>query len=239
MITISEAFKRAQQAPPFAALKAGSTAHLSLAVDLNIPMICADFTPATHDWPKLAGKVPVQFAIAYGSHKDFAALLAEVEQAMACGAHSVYCVSHPDLIEKLAARGIPVFAHTGLVPQICTGAGGLQAVGKTRVEADRLRQMIRRFEAVGAQGLYLQLVPERLAAQLTRSSKMVTVSVGSGGGCDMVWAHAEDILGQNTAYVPRHAKTYATADTSDDAACLRQFLSDVRMQHYPGPEHSV
>lgn len=239
MTTASMNFKRPQDAPPFAALKASCAAHLTLAVGQNVPMICAEFSPGSRDWPKLAGPVPVQFAIGYGKHRNFASLLAEVEDAMVCGAHSIYCVSHPDLIEQLAARGIPVFGHTGLVPQICTGAGGLRAIGKTEFEADRLRQMVQRFESAGARGLYLQLVPQRLAAEVTFSTKMVTVSVGSGGGCDIVWAHAEDILGQNTAHIPRHAKVYATAESQDDTMCVQQFLSDVRAYRYPGPEHSV
>lgn len=231
--------KRGSDGPAAAGLKIYDSARLKVAAAQNVPVICADYRPSTQDWPSLADSAHFQFAISYGIHKNFDLLLAEVEQAVVCGASSVYCVSHPDVIEKLATRGIPVFAHTGLVPQICTGAGGLRAVGKKPIEAERIRNTVQRFADSGAIGVYLQLVPEELATEVTQNTDLVTVSVGSGGGCDVTWAHAEDILGENPAYVPRHAKIYANPTRTDSESCIKQYLSDVRTGNYPGSDHVV
>ena len=234
-----KSLKRCKAGPAVAAIKICDENRLKLAANLHVPVVCADFNLLTSSWPRRRGQSHFQFAIGYGKHKNIDLLLDEVEKAMACGASSVYCVSSPEVVQKLANRGIPVFAHTGLVPQICTGAGGLRAIGKEPIEAERIRDAVRRFADAGAQGVYLQLVPADLATDVTRATDLVTVSVGSGGGCDIVWAHAEDILGENADYVPRHAKVYATSADSDDDICFRQYLGDVQSGRYPGPEHYV
>ncbi|MBE1283923.1 MAG: hypothetical protein GJ676_11485 [Rhodobacteraceae bacterium] len=158
---------------------------------------------------------------------------------MVCGAQSIYCVSRPHVIEHLTRRGIPVFCHAGLVPQICTGAGGLRAVGKTRVEADRICQSVADFVDAGAVGVYLHLIPEKLAGAITAAAGLTTVSVGAGRDCDVIWAHADDVLGCNTGHVPRHARSFCNIGAPEASECFRRYSRNVELGLYPGAEHTI
>ena len=234
-----QSLKRTSEMTPATALKVCSARQANAAGYTGIQIVSADFLPHTRSWPAQANGTHFQFAICYGTHKNLDLLLAEVDAAHASGAKSVYCVSHPRVIEAIAVRNVPVFAHAGLVPQICTGVGGLRAVGTTPIEAQRVRDTIRAFEEAGAVGAYLQLLPRELAAEITKTSPLITISVGSGGGCDVIWAHAEDVLGQNLSHVPRHAKVYAGPDRTTDADCFRAFRQEVENQEYPSAVHEI
>ncbi|MEM7337242.1 MAG: 3-methyl-2-oxobutanoate hydroxymethyltransferase [Actinomycetota bacterium] len=136
------------------------------------------------------------------------------------GADAVYCSLSPRLIEVIAAEGIPVVGHIGLVPNRATWTN-FRAFGKTADEARQLYIDMKRLESAGAACVEIEVVPPNVATALTQRTSLVTMSMGSGTGCDTQYLFSADILGENEGHVPRHAKVYA------DLAARRRELHHV------------
>ena len=68
------------------------------------------------------------------------------------GGDAFYCAASLDTITKLAAEGIPVVGHVGLIPARATWTGGFKAVGKTVAEALKVYEHVKPLEAAGAIG---------------------------------------------------------------------------------------
>lgn len=165
--------------------------------------------------------------------------------AMEAGADGVMCQWGPEFIRAVADVGIPVEAHAGLVPRLSTWTGGLKAVGKTIEEALWVYQRIQAFEAAGAWGVEVEVVPAELLSQISARTRLVTTSIGAGSGGDIQFMFAEDILGNHAPPYPRHTKQYRNiyqmeqAIQAERVAGFRDYVSDVKSGNFPGPEHIV
>ena len=129
-------------------------------------------------------------------------------KAMECGATSIYCAMSPRFIEELARECIPVIAHVGLVPPKATWVGGMKAVGKTAEQANKVWTECKEFESAGAFAVEMEVVPHRVASELTKRTSLFTISLGSGQDCDIQYLFSADLLGENRGHIPRHAKVY-------------------------------
>jgi 3-methyl-2-oxobutanoate hydroxymethyltransferase len=182
-------------------------------------------------------------SLRYGDQASPTEVLRAAFEAIALGADSIYCPLSPSMIEPLAREGIPVCAHAGYVPQK-TRMTGLRAFGKTAEEAKALYRRIKEFEAAGATMVELELVAAPVAALLTTRTKMTTVSIGSGGGCDVTYLFGVDILNQAPRR-PRHARVWD--DFRPEAARLHAarlaafsaFRADVAAGRFPRPSEIV
>jgi 3-methyl-2-oxobutanoate hydroxymethyltransferase len=56
--------------------------------------------------------------------------------------------------------------------------------------------------------LEMEVVPVQVAAEITRRVSILTISLGSGTGCDATYLFSADLLGENRGHIPRHAKVY-------------------------------
>lgn len=166
-------------------------------------------------------------------------------QAMEAGADGVMCQWGPEFIRAVAAVGIPVEAHAGLVPRLSTWTGGLKAVGKTVEEALWVFRQIQLFEEAGAWGVEVEVVPAELLTQISARTRLVTTSIGAGSGGDIQFMFAEDILGSHAPPFPRHTKQYRNLYKMEQAiqeervAGFRDYIEDVKRGAFPGPEHIV
>jgi len=159
-------------------------------------------------------------------------------QALELGASSVYCSSSPDIIEAMAKEGIPVVGHLGLVPRHATWTG-FRAIGKTVDEATELHRRMKELESAGAYAAEFEVVPEKLATFLASQTKMLLMSLGSGGGCDTQFLFSDDILGDYEERPPRHAKAYRNfleenrRLQGEREAAFREFIADVQEGNFP------
>ena len=165
--------------------------------------------------------------------------------AMEAGADAVMCQWGPKLIEAVADRGVPVQAHAGLVPRLSTWTGGLRAVGKTIDEAMWIFDQVQSFERAGAWAVEIEVVPAALLSEISRRTSLVTSAIGSGGGGDIQFMFAEDILGNHAPPYPRHTKQYRDlykmeqAIQAERVAGFREYIDDVRSGEFPGPKNVV
>ncbi|MCD4727301.1 MAG: 3-methyl-2-oxobutanoate hydroxymethyltransferase [Pirellulales bacterium] len=138
-----------------------------------------------------------------------------------------------EVIAALVSAGIPVMAHCGLRPQSVHQLGGY------RVQRDE-RQLLADAQAAehaGAFSIVLECIPAAAAARITAAVKIPTIGIGAGAGCDGQILVLHDLLGLNTGYIPRHAKTYANlSKTIIDA--VTQYRDEVRDGKFPGKEQA-
>ena len=111
-------------------------------------------------------------------------------------------------IRALRAEFIPINSHVGLVPCISTWIGGFKAQGKTADTAMRVLQNTLDLQEAGVIGVELEVVPPKVAEVITNKVDIMTLSMGSGSGCDGQYLFANDVLGYTNGHIPRHARIY-------------------------------
>jgi 3-methyl-2-oxobutanoate hydroxymethyltransferase len=211
----------------------------------GVDMIGTGFRPETSHFASLVPDSHFQFGLAWGRHANADEALREAMAAMEAGAQSIYCAMSPMVVEVLAREGVPVIAHVGLVPPKATWVGGLRAVGRNAVQAKAVYAAAKAFEAAGAFALEVEVVPERVAAEITKRVSILTISLGSGTGCDATYLFSADLLGENRGHIPRHAKVYRNFAAERDRlqrereAAYAEYIDDIRQQRFPAREHSV
>ena len=94
------------------------------------------------------------------------------------------------------------------MPGKATWIGGFRAIGKTADEAAGVLQHTLELQEAGVVGVELEVVPPRVATIITQKVKIMTLSMGSGSGCDGQYLFANDVLGYTEGHTPRHARIY-------------------------------
>eukprot|EP00933_Yihiella_yeosuensis_P080028 TRINITY_DN93437_c0_g1_i1.p1 TRINITY_DN93437_c0_g1~~TRINITY_DN93437_c0_g1_i1.p1 ORF type:complete len:307 (-),score=86.40 TRINITY_DN93437_c0_g1_i1:313-1233(-) len=173
---------------------------------------------------------------AYASEQDALKLAGELRAA---GTDIIYCSGLvPDKFAALARQHHPCCGHVGYLPVNETWYGGPRAVGKTAEEAKKVYDNVMALEAAGCIAVEMEVVPAKVAAEITKRTKMLVFSMGSGPGCDGQFIFSEDILGTNSGHYPRHSITYAHL-MKDAVKALGQYKEDVVSGAYPAPKHSI
>ena len=192
-----------------------------------------------------AGTCFVQVGLLYGQLVTLEDYQRAAHRAMQIGGDCVYCASSLGTIKALADDGIPVVSHVGLIPSKATWTGGFKAVGKTTASALDVWRHVQALEEVGAFGAELEVVPDRVAAEISKRTSLVMLGMGAGSGADAQYLFAEDVLGCTRGHKPRHAKTYRDFAgeyarlQKERVAAFSEFRADVTSGAYPAPEHQV
>jgi len=166
-------------------------------------------------------------------------------ELMQKGADAVYVGASMDRVRAVAQERIPVIGHIGYIPYHNTWYGKPRAVGKTAGEALEVFNEARDYDEAGAIGVEMELVPSRVAHEITQRTNLITLGLGSGPGVDAHYCFAKDLLGTNRGHVPRHAKQYADLKQELDRLqqmridAFKAYIADVASAEYPGPEHEV
>jgi 3-methyl-2-oxobutanoate hydroxymethyltransferase len=181
----------------------------------------------------------------YGAPASQDAYLQWAFDMMHAGADAVYCAASFDTVERMAKEYIPVIGHVGLVPHYCTWTGGFKGVGKTAATAMEVYERCKQYEAAGAFGVEIEVVPPEVTQEIAKLTNLFLVSMGGGTGGDCQYLFACDVLGTNTGHVPRHSKKYADLakehariqDIRVDA--FKAFVKDVQTGGYPSEPYTV
>lgn len=200
------------------------------------------WTPEMRD---AAGNCFVQVGLLYGELVTLEDYQRAAHRAMQVGGDCVYCASSLGTIKTLADDGIPVVSHVGLIPSKATWTGGFKAVGKTADSALEVFRHVKALEDIGCFGAELEVVPDRVAAEISKRTDLVLLGMGAGPHADAQYLFAEDVLGYTRGHKPRHAKTYRDFRReldrlqSERVEAFREFSVDVANGGYPLAEHSV
>ncbi len=142
--------------------------------------------------------------------------------------------AHLATVEKLTSAGIPVMGHLGLTPQSLHQLGGYRVQG--REDGEAILEAALALEKAGAFAIVLELVPAKLAGQITDALSIPTIGIGAGINCDaqiLVWT---DLVGL-TAKPPKLAKAYRNL-RQEISGAAEEFASDVRGGTFPAAENT-
>jgi len=141
-----------------------------------------------------------------------------------------------DTVRFLTARGVPVLAHVGLMPQQLNALGGFRAQGRDAASAAKVRTDALAMQESGAFAVVLEGLAEPLARALTAELVIPTIGIGASPACDGQVLVSEDALGLFGDYTPRFVKRYAELLREADAA-LEQYAAEVRSGAFPTLGH--
>jgi 3-methyl-2-oxobutanoate hydroxymethyltransferase len=175
-----------------------------------------------------------------GTEEDFLRWAFRLYKA---SADAVYCSASYATVKRMADEAIPVIGHVGLIPSRATWTGGFKAVGKTAASAMQIWDAVKKYEAAGAIGAEIEVVPVEIAQEISKRTPLIMLSMGAGAGCDAQYLFAEDILGQNTGHMPRHSKVYRNFAAEfarlqqERVAAFSEYVADVNSGAYPEDKH--
>lgn len=170
-----------------------------------------------------------------------------VEQAVAnagrlikeCGANAVKLEGGSQVcrqIEAITACGIPVCAHIGMTPQSVNAFGGFKVQGKGEANAKRVLEDALAVEKAGAFMVVLECIPPKLAALITKKTKMITIGIGGGAGCDGQVLVYQDMLAMGD-FKPKFVKHFAQIGQQMKEA-FQAYSQQVKDGSFPEEIHS-
>jgi 3-methyl-2-oxobutanoate hydroxymethyltransferase len=136
----------------------------------------------------------------------------------------------------MTAAGIPVIGHLGFTPQSVNSLSGYRVQGKDRAAAQKLKINAKLVEKAGAFMLVLEMVPAKLAKEITRALKIPTIGIGAGAGCDGQVLVCDDMLGLYSK-APSFVKRYAALDQTVTQA-VEKYIAEVKQGKFPDAAHS-
>ncbi|PCJ89073.1 MAG: 3-methyl-2-oxobutanoate hydroxymethyltransferase [Hyphomicrobiales bacterium] len=192
-----------------------------------------------------AGDCFVQVGLLYGELVTAEDYLRAAHKALKIGGDCFYCAASNATIKTMADEGLAVVGHVGLIPCKASWTGGFKAVGKTADQALKVWEDVQQLEAAGAFGAELEVVPDRIAAEISKRTSLIMLGMGAGSGADAQYLFAEDVLGYTRGHRPRHAKTYRNFAAeyerlqTERTSAFAEFKADVASGVYPADEHIV
>ncbi len=161
------------------------------------------------------------------------------------GADAFYCSGSLNTVRAMADHGLPVCGHVGLIPSKRTWTGGYKAVGKTLETAKLVWAQCKALADAGAFAVEIEVVPHSITQAIARKTGLFLISMGAGSDGHCQYLFSDDVLGQNTGHLPRHAKVYANfaaefARLQDmRVEAMSRFVTDIHSGDYPAPQHLV
>ena len=158
---------------------------------------------------------------------------------MTAGAHCVKLEGGAVMAETVAflsARGIPVCAHIGLLPQSVNALGGYKVQGKTDSGAQQLLADAQSLEQAGACMVLMEAVPAALAKAVTGTLHVPTIGIGAGPDCSAQVLVLHDMLGITSGKRARFVKNFMEGADSIQAA-VNAYVQAVKSGQFPAPEH--
>ena len=167
-------------------------------------------------------------------------VLREACRVATAGADAIYTMRSLKIVEMLAREGLSVQGHAGLVPRKSIATGGLRVMGRTADEALAILEDVRRLEDAGAVAVEMECVAAEAMAAITQRTRLITHSIGSGSGGDVIFLFTADLCG-DTPNPPRHARAFGqvgamrVAMEVERLRALGAFVDAVRTGAFPDP----
>lgn len=109
-------------------------------------------------------------------------------------------------IRALTQNGIPVMGHVGFTPQSVNALSGYKVQGRGD-NAERIMRECLEIEAAGAFAIVLEMVPAKLAEEITQKLQIPTIGIGAGPQTDgqiLVWNDFAGLSEKTPSFVKRY-----------------------------------
>ena len=143
-----------------------------------------------------------------------------------------------DTVRLLTENGIPVCAHLGLTPQSFNVFGGYKIQGRTEDNAKYITDSTLALEEAGAGMEVLECVPAKLAADISKKTRMPIIGIGAGSGTDgqiLVMHDAFGFFGRPPKFARNFLKECGTGDVRD---AVKLYLDEVKNGSFPSQAES-
>ncbi len=138
-----------------------------------------------------------------------------------------------ETIRFLTSNGVAVMGHIGLMPQRVNQMGGYKMQGKNPASRERVMRDAMAIADSGAFAMVIEGVEEGLASEITGRSRIPTIGIGAGSGCDGQVLVIYDLLNMSHSPLPKFVKIFADADKTIKKG-VNDYLDAVRKGVFPG-----
>ena len=142
-----------------------------------------------------------------------------------------------DTIRSITHAGIPVVGHIGFTPQTVSQLSGYRIQGRTGDSAFDIYQDALALQAAGCVAIVLEMVPGRVAAQISRLLRIPTIGIGAGAECDGQVLVYHDLLGLLDIISARFVKQYINLGELITNA-LGDYVVEVESRAFPAEQHT-
>ena len=142
-----------------------------------------------------------------------------------------------ETVKALVNAGIPVHGHLGLTPQSVNKFGGYGIRAKEEAEAQKLISDAIALDEAGCFAIVLEKVPAKLAAEVSKKVKAVTIGIGAGNGCDGQVLVYADALGMTQGFKPKFLRHFAQVG-EEMTKGVKAYIDAVKTVDYPSTEES-
>jgi 3-methyl-2-oxobutanoate hydroxymethyltransferase len=136
-------------------------------------------------------------------------------------------------VSAVVQSGITVCAHIGYTPQ--TNGAQARVQGRDLARAMELMTIAQRLVDAGASMMVLELIPERLAGEISSCIPVPTIGIGAGRLCDGQVQVVLDIAGLSDR-IYRHARAFGTVG-DEYRRVVSDYAREVRGGAFPGQEN--
>ena len=165
----------------------------------------------------------------YGSSDTPAEALDNSLRFTALGADGVKLEGFkPEVVTALSGRGLDVWCHLGLNPQIHETP---RIKARTARDAARLVERSLRLQEAGAAFLVLELIPEEVGKAVTERLDIPTIGIAAGRHTDGQVLVVTDVLGVHELDL-RHVRRYAEFARQGTRG-IAAYVDDVRQRRFP------
>ncbi len=116
--------------------------------------------------------------------------------------------SNLKIIKHIVESGVPVMGHIGLTPQSVNSIGGFLLQGKNDETAKQLIEEAKALENAGCFSIVLELIPAKLAKEITESINISTIGIGAGSSTSGQILVLQDLLGLTKSFSPKFLRKY-------------------------------
>jgi 3-methyl-2-oxobutanoate hydroxymethyltransferase len=182
----------------------------------------------------LRGSTYLLADLPYGSCDSAEQALGNSLRFLTLGADGVKLEGYkPEVVDKLCQRGIDVWCHLGLNPQIHEAK---RVKARTATAAARLVERALALEAAGARFLVLELIPEEVARIVSERLTIPTIGIAAGRFTDGQVLVVTDMLGVHD-FDLRHVTRYADFGRAG-AEAIAGYTEDVRQRRFPNADQA-
>lgn len=155
------------------------------------------------------------------------------------GAHIVkleVTTNQLDIVKAMAANGIPVCAHLGLLPQSVHKMGGYKVQGRDDEVAQQIINTAQLMVEAGADMLLFECIPATLASKITQSLDVPVIGIGAGSGCDAQVLVVYDMLGITSGKRPKFSMNFLE-NNSGIRGAITAYIDAVKSGTFPSAQH--
>lgn len=139
-----------------------------------------------------------------------------------------------ELIASLAAAGVPVCGHVGLLPQRVRYEGGYRVQGRDQNAFEQVIANALALEQAGVAMVVIECVPAPLGRSVSQALSVPVIGIGAGAEVDGQVLVMHDLLGM-TDSPPRFARDFLVGQSSIENA-FRAYVSAVKARTFPADQ---